>query len=615
MPDLPYKDKDNDYPLAYSRHKIICNDRKEPVDYQIIEINANFERVTGLLAANVKGKTIKELFPNISEEPFDWIGTFGRVALTGDRIEIKEYFRATQKWFRISAYSPQINEFALLFTDISEQKEKERLLLENKDLLQTIFSQIPIGLAICRRDRTVVKSNSSFEQITGYSGAELDERPWTEAVHPDDRERDNAQYGKFLDGKIDGYAFTQRYTHPSDGISRLHVKITPLQEKSRQYHLCIIQGIAQPLAISRAPNESDRAPQKNRPMEKQDMLTGLYDLQYYNEEKQRLNTKGTLPIAILIGDLNGLRLMNYAYGYRNGDALIQKTTDILKAHCRKTDILARVNGDEFRILMPNTGHETAKRILAQIEKACADHNDAVSKNERKISLTFGIAIKTMPEENLDLVEKTAEEEMRARKMLNSNSSHSAIVSAIMATMFAHSQETENHCRRIASFSRRIGGKLNLPENQLDQLELFAMLHDIGKVGIKDAILHNPDALTEAEWVIMKKHPEIGSRIALSSPQFAPIAPLILSHHERWDGKGYPQGLKGEEIPLLARILAVVDAYDAMTTGRIYCKAKSKNEACRELQKNAGIQFDPAIVGIFLDSIDKDSIDESLKNHG
>lgn len=129
-----------------------------------------------------------------------------------------------------------------------------------------------------------------------------------------------------------------------------------------------------------------------------------------------------------------------------------------------------------------------------------------------------------------------------------------------------------------------------------------MLHDIGKMGIDDRVLNKPGKLTDDEWAIMKKHPEIGYRIAKSSPELEPIAEYILAHHERWDGKGYPQGLKGEEIPLLSRIVAVADAYDAMTEDRVYRKALTKEQTLDEIRKNIGSQFDPHIAQIFLKNI-------------
>jgi len=172
-------------------------------------------------------------------------------------------------------------------------------------------------------------------------------------------------------------------------------------------------------------------------------------------------------------------------------------------------------------------------------------------------------------------------------------------------MYERSQETEAHALRLSEISKRIAAKLSLPQKDIDELEVFAMLHDIGKVGIDDRILNKPDRLTDEEWTIMKRHPEIGYRIAKASPELEVVAEYILSHHERWDGTGYPRGLVGENIPLLARIIAVADSYDAMTEDRVYRKAMSEQDAVEEIVRNTGTQFDPKIVRLFLEIIAED----------
>lgn len=188
------------------------------------------------------------------------------------------------------------------------------------------------------------------------------------------------------------------------------------------------------------------------------------------------------------------------------------------------------------------------------------------------------------------------------KLTKSSSASDDVMSAIKTIMSENSQETEEHAERIAYLTRAVGRKLGLNRFELEELELFARLHDVGKVGIDSKILNKPGPLTEEERNEMKRHPEIGYHIAMAIPELMPVANFILCHQERWDGKGYPQGLKGEEIPLPSRILAVADAYDAMTQDRIYRRAMSKETAISEIEKNAGIQFDPVIAKIFVDFI-------------
>jgi len=220
-----------------------------------------------------------------------------------------------------------------------------------------------------------------------------------------------------------------------------------------------------------------------------------------------------------------------------------------------------------------------------------------------INLSIGFSTKSDSSVDFAQIEKEAEENMSRRKLFDQKSHHNAVLSSIMTTLFERSFETKEHAERIGAFCAIIGERLNLPQDDIDRLRLFAMLHDIGKIAISDQILNKPSALDEEELKVMRTHPEIGYRIAMSSPDLAAIADLIQTPHERWDGKGYPNQLAGENIPLLSRILAVADAYDAMTEDRVYRKALPREAAISEIRKNAGAQFDPNIAKVFLEILE------------
>lgn len=189
--------------------------------------------------------------------------------------------------------------------------------------------------------------------------------------------------------------------------------------------------------------------------------------------------------------------------------------------------------------------------------------------------------------------------MYHQKLLEGKSYRNSIINTLLCTLYEKSLETEEHDERIRGYCQAIGKELKLFPEDLNELSLLALLHDIGKVGIRQEILQKPGPLTPEEWAAMKSHPEIGCRIAQNIPELSAVSEYILSHHERWDGKGYPNGLAGTNIPLLCRILAVADAYDAMTNDRAYRKAMDKDKAIAELKRNAGTQFDPRIAETFI----------------
>ena len=335
-----------------------------------------------------------------------------------------------------------------------------------------------------------------------------------------------------------------------------------------------------------------------------DYLTGHYNRRFFEEEKKKFDTQNYLPLSVIVGDINGLKLINDALGHAEGDKLITKTAEILQSSCRTKDVLARTGGDEFCILLPTTDSKSVSDVVESINHTCREYMNN-KLNESYINISLGFATKNSFDEDIDLIIKIAEDNMYKQKLLVQSSSRSTIISSIKATMFERSQETEEHAERLALLSNKVGISLNLSQTELNDLELLSTLHDVGKVGIDDRILNKPGKLSDEEWIEMKKHPEIGYRIAMATAELRPIAEYILAHHERWDGKGYPRGLKGEEILLLARIISVVDAYDAMTQDRVYRKAMSISEAIDELKNYSGTQFDPMIVDIFLKMLSED----------
>jgi len=329
-----------------------------------------------------------------------------------------------------------------------------------------------------------------------------------------------------------------------------------------------------------------------------DKLTGVYNRAFFDIELKRLDAARQMPLSLVIGDLNGLKIINDAFGHLHGDELIRKIADILKACFRKEDIVARWGGDEFSVLLPNTSYSTTMQIVDRVHKKCIE----CSTDTMLISISIGVATKENANENIEELLKKAEDKMYRHKLIENQSARSSIITSLGKALEERDYETEEHTRRMKKYSLLFGQALKLPDSKLDELSLLATLHDIGKIGIPDNIMLKPGKLSRSEWKIMSKHSEIGYRIALSSPDLAYVAKSILHHHERWNGKGYPYGLAEVEIPITSRIISVIDAYDAMINDRPYRKALSKEMAINELNKCSGSQFDPALIDTFMNQL-------------
>ncbi len=356
------------------------------------------------------------------------------------------------------------------------------------------------------------------------------------------------------------------------------------------------------VGISRDINERKRKEKEIQYLSFHDALTGLYNRAFFEREKIRLDTPAGMPLSVITGDINGLKLINDAFGHDEGDRILQAVANIIKSCARESDIAARIGGDEFSLLLPNTGETAAKEMMEQIKNACDNQSMQIPTELSFASLSLGCATKHHGNELLEKIMKTAEQLMYQRKLLAHKSLHSTIITSIKTALMEKDYETREHCDRLADLSRQLGKQLGLKEEDLIALELLSELHDIGKISVDTNILTKTGALTSEEWAEIKKHPEAGYRIAKTVPELSQIAEYILAHHERWDGKGYPQGLKGESIPLLSRIIAVVDSFDAMTNDRAYRKAKSVSEATLEIEREAGKQFDPVIAQVFVEKV-------------
>jgi diguanylate cyclase (GGDEF)-like protein len=332
-----------------------------------------------------------------------------------------------------------------------------------------------------------------------------------------------------------------------------------------------------------------------------DQLTGLYNRRFYEKELIRLDSEAYLPLSIILADVNGLKLINDAFGHIKGDELLIEVAKVFKKACRAEDIIARIGGDEFVILLPNTSLTNAEKIIDRIhQNTCEVDLDVVD-----LSIALGCTTKNDLNQDVQKMIKKAENNMYRHKLFKSSSMKSKTIETIINSLHDKIKNEEAHSQKVSCLCRRMGEVMGFSEDEVESLQDLGMLHDIGKIAISQNIINKPGQLSKSEWKEIKRHPEIGYNILKSANEMVDLAEYVLAHHENWDGTGYPKGLKGEEIPIQARIVKIIDAYDAMTNERVYKEVLSKENAIKELEINAGTQFDPNLVSIFIEKVVKE----------
>lgn len=324
-----------------------------------------------------------------------------------------------------------------------------------------------------------------------------------------------------------------------------------------------------------------------------DSLTGLHNRAYFTKKVNELIKEEAFPIRIIMGDVNGLKMVNDTFGHIEGDNLIIAMSNRLKS-LYNNDLIFRWGGDEFILLVPNCNSCVECDLMRKITTI---DNSSLNLNFT-LSMSIGSSIIKNKYDNLDDALKDAENELYSHKLLVGKNVRISILTNLIKTLHVKNIENIEHIDRVIDLCLKLGKKLNLSLETLDELALIAKLHDIGKIAISEEILLKPETLSYEEFEIMKTHSEKGYRLLMTIPELNHIAKGILSHHENYDGSGYPLGLSKNEIPLISRIFSIVDAYDTMTNNSLYNKTKTKLEAIAELKKCSGTQFDPKIVELF-----------------
>lgn len=324
-----------------------------------------------------------------------------------------------------------------------------------------------------------------------------------------------------------------------------------------------------------------------------DELTGLWTRKYFEMALQKQIDNRAFPLSVIILDINGLKVLNDAYGHKYGDQVLKEVAQALRNLCEKCTCSARWGSDEMVVLLPEADKRDVDQVIIAIEQRLNVQENVM------YDISFGWAVEARSLHKAKFLVQRAEDKLYSNKVLEKSSSRSSMIDTIINTLHHKNPREEMHSHRVSIISEEVAKELGFSSYELKKVRTTGLLHDIGKISIDEAILNKPGKLTRSEWESIQKHPEHGFKILSTSVDTLEIAKVVLAHHERWDGKGYPKGIMKEEIPIMARIIAVADTFDAITSVRSYKAAISEEAAIEEIQRCSGSQFDPTVVEAFL----------------
>ena len=573
------------------------------LDGRITMMNFTAKKMTGWSYSEAKGRKLNEVFKIVSakngekiENPAEKVIQEGRtVGLANDTTLIGK--NGTRHQIADSAapikdFNNEITGVILVFSDVTDEyKYKENLKLE-QEWLKSIFETETDPIAKVDKEHRVIDINDKFTEVFKYKLGEIKGMNLDDVM---DRSKagtaDRKVTAELLEGKQVETEATRydKYGNPRECL----IRGIPVVVNGE-----LVGGYGIYIDIT----ERKRQQEKIEYMSYHDRLTGLHNRAYLEEKLSEVNSGENL-YSILMLDVNGLKFVNDSYGHEIGDKMLVRVSKVLQEIFRKEDTIVRWSGDEFVVLMPATEEGQIEKIVGQIRNL----NLEVTLPDGKslpVSLAVGYDTSLDHEKNLYDILHNAEDKMYQDKLLTDKSSTNKIVKSLLSTLHEKSQETESHARRMEDLALKLGEKVGLSYVESNRLSLLAVLHDIGKTTIPESILKKPGSLTDDEWEKIKKHPTVGFRLCSSIDDFSHIALDVLSHHERWDGTGYPRGIAGENIPLLARIITIVDSFDVMTNGRPYKEPMSEEEALEEVRNCAGSQFDPELAIKFIEIFEK-----------
>ena len=483
------------------------------------------------------------------------------------------------------------------FTDITEQKMMIKEIQNLSMFQESVIYNANIWLSVYDKNFKVIIWNKAAELISGYTKDEVlkDNNIW-DSLYPDETMRE------VVKSKLHSII-----SNDNGNKEEFETNIN-CKDKSTKTILWSANKIVDSegcetglIIIGYDYTDKKKMEHKLKYVATHDALTNLYNRAFFEDQLSLMFQERDLGVGIIVLDIDGLKYVNDTLGHNEGDKLIKNFAKILNKSFRPSDVVSRIGGDEFCVLIRNIDDDGIKKILDRLVLNIEDFNTNKKKNNYPLNVSFGYAMRDNGKSPLHVFKK-ADDMLFNKKLQRKNLVIESALSAIKGIMLEKDSITEEHMERLKYISNKFADTARLSEDEKKMLILATELHDIGKVIIPDEILKKECSLSKDEFEIIKKHSESGYRIAKLTPTVKHVSEFILFSHERWDGRGYPKGLKGEDIPLLSRMLHIIDAYDVMINYRPYKTAMAKEDAIQELKDCSGTQFDPYLVKLFINEV-------------